>query len=154
MNLPWVGEKCVSHESRIIKSKDKFYFPRWKKVMNLSISCCITSIIIISVGLLLGIVGVLYKQATCILVHSVLLQLAVFFSIFGMAIHFTNRLERRPDIGSPCSHPSTCPALSHWTGWSQHLGLAGVMLCAVTAAQVYGLSRLVIVMINTIPHFK
>ena len=154
MNLSWVGEKCVSHESRNIQSKDKFYFPRWKKVMNLSISCCITSIIIISVGLLLGIVGVLYKQATCILVHSVLLQLAVFFSIFGMAIHFTNRLERRPDIGSPCSHPFTCSALSHWTGWSQHLGLAGVMLCAVTAAQVYGLSRLVIVMINTIPHFK
>ena len=123
-------------------------------MMNLSISCCITSLIIISAALLLGIVCVLYKQAACILVDSVLFQLAVFFSVFGMAIHFTNREERRLDLGSPCGHLSLCSAFSYWTGWSQYLGLGGVALCAATAACVYGLSRVIITMINTIPDFK
>ena len=122
--------------------------------MNLCISCCITSLIIISAALLLGMVGVLYKQAACILVDSVLFQLAVFFSVFGMAIHFTNRLERRPDLGSPCGQPAVCGAVSYWTGWSQYLGLGGVALCAATALCVYSMSRLIITMINTIPDFK
>ena len=153
-NLTWLGEKCISHENRIFPAEDKYSIPRWRRVMNLSISCFITSLIIISAGLLLGIVGVLYKQAACILVDSVLFQLAVFFSIFGIAIHFTNRLERRPDLGCVCGHPSVCPALSYWTGWSQHMGLGGVALCAATAVQVYGLARVIITMITTIPEFK
>ena len=153
-NLSWIGEKCITNENRKFPSKDKFSISRWRRVMNLCISCCITSLIIISAALLLGMVGVLYKQAACILVDSVLFQLAVFFSVFGMAIHFTNRLERRPDLGSPCGQPAVCGAVSYWTGWSQYLGLGGVALCAVTAVCVYGMSRLIITMINTIPDFK
>ena len=122
--------------------------------MNLSISCCITSLIIISAALLLGIVGVFYKQAACILVDSVLFQLAVFFSVFGMALHFTNRLERRPELGSPCVHQSLCPGLVYSTGWAQYLGLGGVALCTATAVSLYGLHRLVITMVNTGQPFK
>ena len=154
LELPWIGEKCVSHELRIFPAKDKFFIPRWRRVMNLSISCCLTSLIIISAALLLGIIGVLYKQAACILVDSVLFQLAIFFSVFGMAIHFTNRVNRRTDLSTSCSHGEICKSLTFWTGWSQYLGLGGVALCTATAGAVYGLSRVVITLINTVPEFK
>ena len=153
-NLSWIGEKCISNQNRKLPVKDKFSVSRWRRVMNLSISCCITSLIIISAALLLGIVGVFYKQAACILVDSVLFQLAVFFSVFGMALHFTNRLERRPELGSPCVHQSLCPGLVYSTGWAQYLGLGGVALCTATAVSLYGLHRLVITMVNTGQPFK
>jgi len=154
LELPWIGKKCYSHENRIFPAKDKFHIPRWRRVMNLSISCCLTSLIIICAAVLLGIIGVLYKQAACILVTSVLFQLAIFFSVFGMAIHFTNRVERRQDLSSSCGSPTLCESLTYWTGWSQYLGLGGVSLCIVTAGAVYGLSRVVITLCNTVPDFK
>ena len=151
--LPWIGDKCISHENQNFPVKDEFFIPRWRRVMNLSISCCLTSLIIISVGLLLGIIGVLYKQAACILVDSVLFQLATFFSIFGMAIHVTNSTQRRQDLSS-CSQLSLCESFTFWTGWSHYLGLGGVFLCILTAGAVYGLSRVIITLCNTVPQFK
>ena len=37
-----------------------------------------------------GIIGVLYRQAACVLVDSVLFQLTVFFSMFGMVMRHDN----------------------------------------------------------------
>ena len=42
-------------------------------------------------ALLQGTIGILYNQAACVLVDSVLFQLTVFFSVFGIAIHLYNR---------------------------------------------------------------
>ena len=44
--------------------------------------------------LLQGLIGVLYNQAACVLVDSVLFQLTVFFSVFGIAIHLYNRFNK------------------------------------------------------------
>ena len=153
-SFTWIGEKCISYENRLFSNQNKFFMPHWRRVINISISSCFASLIIIYAALILGIIGVYYKQPTCLIVDSVLFMLASVFYVFGMAIHFDNCLERRPEMASSCSLNYLRKSLTYWTGWSQYLGLGGVALCTATAGAVYGLSRVVITLINTVPEFK
>ena len=76
--------------------------PQWRRVINLSISCCLTSLLILGAALILGFVGVVYKQvgtsvsslgnlpqAACIMVDAVLFQLTAFFALFGERLQIT-----------------------------------------------------------------
>ena len=47
--------------------------------------------IILTAAVVLAVVGILYRQAACILVDSVLFQLAVFFSLLGITLHWIHR---------------------------------------------------------------
>lgn len=91
-----------------------------------------------------GIIGVLYRQAACVLVDSVLFQLTVFFSMFGMVIHYYNRQERHSDLACSPALSQLCPAMSYTGGWSQVLGLLSIFFASGTAVGLYGLSRLII----------
>ena len=91
-----------------------------------------------------GIIGVLYRQAACLLVDSVLFQLTVFFSMFGMVIHYYNRHERHTDLACSPSLPSLCPAMTYTGGWSQLLAIISIAATSLTAVGLYGLSRLII----------
>ena len=92
-----------------------------------------------------GIIGVLYRQAACLLVDSVLFQLTVFFSMFGMVIHYYNRQERHSDLACSPGLSHLCPTLTNYTGgWSQVLGLLSIFFASGTAIGLYGLSRLII----------
>jgi len=141
-NLSWVGPKCVDHEEWSDDGHgDSSFIPRWRKTMNLSISCFITALIIITAAMLLGIIGILYRQAACVLVDSVLFQLTVFFSLFGIAIHIYNRTERRRDLSCSPDFPTVCVGVSYNSGWSQILGVLSVIFSGGAAAGLYGLSR-------------
>jgi len=90
-NLTWLGPRCMDLDDWISPAEAEGHVARWRKTMNLSISCFITALIIITAAVMLGLIGVLYNQAACVLVDSVLFQLTVFFSVFGIAIHLYNR---------------------------------------------------------------
>jgi len=141
-NLSWVGPKCVDHEEWSYDgNRENGFTPRWRKTMNLSISCFITALIIITAAMLLGIIGILYRQAACVLVDSVLFQLTVFFSLFGIAIHIYNRTQRRIDLSCSPDFPTVCVSMSYNSGWSQILGVLSVIFSGGAAAGLYGLSR-------------
>ena len=141
-NLTWLGPRCMDLGDWTSPAEAEDHVARWRKTMNLSISCFITALIIITAAVMLvredqkikekpfkrsfrsrnsfhspqlnflsnlsqtfslikvsdfplfllqGLIGVLYNQAACVLVDSVLFQLTVFFSVFGIAIHLYNR---------------------------------------------------------------
>ena len=75
---------------------------------------------------------------------SVLFQLTVFFSMFGMVIHYYNRLERHTDLACSPSLASLCPAMTYTGGWSQLLAIISIAGTSLTAVGLYGLSRLII----------
>ena len=129
--------------------------------------------IILSAAVVLAVVGILYRQAACILVDSVLFQLAVFFSLLGMTLHWIHRQvsvllnkavqweqnqylpfcreERRAALAGPAALTGR---MEFYTGWSLYLALLGVILSTMFAIAMYILSRLLISIINTVPNFK
>merc|ERR1719229_319936 len=69
-NLSWLGPQCVDLDTWDMDEDDEVHMPRWRKTMNLSISCFITALIIIIAAIMLGTIGILYNQAACVLVDS------------------------------------------------------------------------------------
>ena len=57
-------------------------------MINISISCGLTSLLVLVVAVVLGGAGAWHRQATCLLVDSVLFLIAVFFFLLHMAIHW------------------------------------------------------------------
>ena len=112
-SLPWLGERCLSHQDR----QGTGVLPQWLRVMNISISCCLTSIIIVSVALTLTTVGLWYKQATCILVTAVLMLISVFFFLLSLSLHWVHRHQRSASLSA-----SSQSVLSSSPGWSQYSG--------------------------------
>ena len=85
--------------------------------MNISISCCLTSLIIVTAAVVLGLVGMFYKQATCLLVDCVLMLISVFFFLLSLALHWAHRHQRTASLwGSSGTLVTSQPA------WSQYLG--------------------------------
>ena len=91
------------------KCGNKLISSKPTQVINISISCCLTSLIILSVAMLLSVVGMWHKQvstayssssdltcpqATCLLVSCVLLLLAVFFFSLHVAVDATHAPAR------------------------------------------------------------
>ena len=127
LTLPWLGPLCVSHEVRSLS--DTRRTPQWFKVMNISISCCLTSLIILSVAMLLTVVGMWHKQVTCLIVDSVLFMLAVFFFLLHVAIHWTHSQQRVPALSLPpltrvddLTREYYSNHVTFSQGWSQHIG--------------------------------
>ena len=85
--------------------------------MNISISCCLTSLIIVTAAVVLGLVGMFYKQATCLLVDCVLLLISVFFFLLSLSLHWAHRHPRAASLLG-----SSLDLLSSQPGWSQYLG--------------------------------
>ena len=53
-NLSWIGERCIEHEELGYDEEPEILStPRWRKTMNLSLSCFITALIIITAAMLL-----------------------------------------------------------------------------------------------------
>jgi len=142
-NLSWIGPLCINHNDWT-EDEDINEVVRWRRTMNLSISCFITALLIITAAFLLGAIGILYEQAACVLVDSVLFQLTVFFSMFGMAIHFYNREERQQDLSCSADYPQVCSGFTYSIGWSQVLGVLSILSSGGAAAGLYGLSRVII----------
>ena len=67
-SLPWLGPQCISHEYKLLDDSLRSRLPQWFKVMNISISCCLTCLIILGAAVLLTLMGMWYRQATCFLV--------------------------------------------------------------------------------------
>jgi len=149
---PWLGNRCYSHGEVVVVGTDPS--SRWRRVINLAISCTITSLLILPAALVLGIVGVLYRQATCIMVDAVLFQLSAFFALFGMIIHYSSRVERRRDLASPCSLNSLCAALQDYSGWASYMGAGAILCCLASALAVYAASCRLRHLINTVPDFR
>ena len=108
--LPWVGARCVPHEVRHTASSST---PPWLRVMNISVSCCLTALIILSAALTMTVVGLWYRQATCLLVTSVLMLISVFFLTLSLALHWAHRHQRAAQSPS---------LLASGPAWSQYLG--------------------------------
>ena len=85
--------------------------------MNISISCCLTSLIIVAVAAVLSLVGMLYSQATCILVDCVLMLISVFFFLLSLSLHWAHRHQRTASLLGSSHHLMTSQA-----AWSQYLG--------------------------------
>ena len=92
--------------------------PPWLRVMNISISCCLTSLIIVTAALILSLVGMFYRQATCLLVDCVLLLISVFFFLLSLSLHWAHRQPRAASLLGSSLSLLTCQP-----GWSQYLGL-------------------------------
>ena len=50
-NLSWIGDRCIDHDKWSVEEDSPQ--PRWRRTMNLSISCFITALIIVTAALLL-----------------------------------------------------------------------------------------------------
>ena len=46
VSLDWLGPQCISHQYKLLS--DNLRTPQWFKVMNISISCCVTCLIILT----------------------------------------------------------------------------------------------------------
>ena len=160
-SLSWLGPQCVQHSDKILGQDDQ-RMPQWFKVMNISISCCLTCLIIITVSLLLTILGMWYRQATCLTITGVMYQLATFFFLLHSAINWTHADQRVPGLSLPPSHslPQDVDAsirqqVTFYPGWSQYLGAVGIIFSLLSSVTLYVLSRvLIVVMMNTLPQFR
>ena len=157
-SLPWLGDQCVEHET---KMSEVVRVPQWFRVVNIAVSCCLTCLIIISASIMLSILGMWYKQATCILVSSVMFQLATFFFLLHVAINWTHSELRAPGLTLPplSSLPDhlqsqILTSVSFSSGWSQYLGVAGLIFSLLSSVTLYGLSRVLIMVLSTLPQLK
>ena len=119
-SLPWLGDRCVplSHSVRQKTGGGGGGGPPpWLRVMNISISCCLTSLIIVTAAVVLGLVGMFYKQATCLLVDCVLMLISVFFFLLSLALHWAHRHQRTASLWG-----SSGTLLTSQPAWSQYLG--------------------------------
>ena len=155
--FPWIGARCFSHYAR---QNVGAALPPWLRVMNISISCCLTSLIIVSAALILTVVGQWYRQATCFLVNSVLMLISVFFFLLSLSLHWFHRQERRLMLSGPQTSILTSrPAWSQYVGnnnltflLSSHFycpGAAGVLTALLSSLSLYTASRRLITVMKT-----
>ena len=117
-SLPWLGDRCVSLSHSVRQETGGGGgLPPWLRVMNISISCCLTSLIIVTAALVLGLVGMFYKQATCLLVDCVLMLISVFFFLLSLSLHWAHRHQRTASLSG-----SSQTLLVSQPAWSQYLG--------------------------------
>ena len=135
-SFPWLGERCVSLSHSVRQEAGQAGLPPWLRVMNISISCCLTSLIIVTAATVLSLVGLFYRQATCLLVDCVLMIISVFFFLLSLALHWAHRHQRTASLsGSHQSLVESQPAWSQYLGqWSQgisHLTRLGKRLDSI-----------------------
>ena len=131
--------------------------------MNISISCCLTSLIIVMAAFVLSLVGMFYKQATCLLVDSVLMLISVFFFLLSLSLHWAHRHQRTASLtgsshGLVISQPGWSQYLGeltnirpHSLSYSVFTGAGGIITALLASLSLHSLSRLLITMLSTGP---
>ena len=116
-SFPWLGDRCVPLSRSVRQETGRGLLPPWLRVMNISISCCLTSLIIVTAAAVLSLVGMFYKQATCLLVDCVLMLISVFFFLLSLSLHWAHRHQRMASLSG-----SSQALLTSQPAWSQYLG--------------------------------
>ncbi|XP_023331119.1 uncharacterized protein LOC111703410 isoform X2 [Eurytemora carolleeae] len=129
--MPTLSEKCIDHSN--VYPNQTGIPPRWLRVLVKSISCSLTSLIIIAAAIILGIVGVVYQQSACLLVDSVLYFLAAGSASTGLILYWFGTQERQDVLFR---------GLEPFTGWCPAVSWIGVLISFLSSAELAYLTRL------------
>ncbi|XP_053982109.1 uncharacterized protein LOC128887194 [Hylaeus anthracinus] len=121
------------------------------RMQNLSISCSLVCLIILSTAVLIGFFGLCRHQISAVLVTGVMYLLAATFALFTLTIiHFKRAQDRGarildgPEdgvIGGPAPR-SVLKARRFNSSWSMDFGWGGVTLCALASVAWIMLSKI------------